>query len=86
MADWLERGGNLRPLRPLLLPDKERAMANRIENTSKKDQSKTQDSKLDDALDDSFPASDPPSMTDPTKHVGRGKGKPQSEQRKPVSP
>jgi len=60
-------------------------MANRIENTSKKDQSKKQDTKLDEALDDSFPASDPPSMTDPTKHVGSGKGKPQSEQRKPAS-
>lgn len=29
----------------------------------------TTDEKLDDALDDSFPASDPPSMTDPTKAV-----------------
>jgi hypothetical protein len=61
-------------------------MANRIENISKKDQSKSQDSKLDEALDDSFPASDPPSMTDPTKHVGRGKDKSQSEQPKPTSP
>lgn len=61
-------------------------MAKRIEAPSKKDQSKTQDSKLDDALDDTFPASDPPSMTDPTKHVGNGHGKPQSDQHKPVSP
>jgi hypothetical protein len=36
----------------------------------KKDLSKTEEEKLDDALDDSFPASDPPSMTDPTKRVG----------------
>jgi len=35
-----------------------------------KDQGLTQDEKLDDALDDSFPASDPPSMTDPHKHIG----------------
>ena len=61
-------------------------MANRIEKTSKKDQPKTEDSKLDDALDDSFPASDPPSMTDPSKHVGRGKAKSPSEQHKPTSP
>jgi hypothetical protein len=61
-------------------------MADGNENISKKDQSKTQDSKLDDALDDSFPASDPPSMTDPTKHVGRGKDKSPSEQHKPTSP
>ena len=61
-------------------------MANRIENPSKKDQSKTQDSKLDDALDDSFPASDPPSMTDPTKRVGGAKDKPRSDTRKPASP
>ena len=60
-------------------------MADKIENTSKKDQSKTQDTKLDDALDDTFPASDPPSMTDPTKHVGNGKGKPASDTRKPAS-
>ena len=55
-------------------------MPNKIENTSKKDPSKDKDEKLDQALDDSFPASDPPSMTDPTKHVG--KGKPASETRK----
>jgi hypothetical protein len=29
----------------------------------------TQQSELDDALDDTFPASDPPSMTDPTHGV-----------------
>jgi hypothetical protein len=61
-------------------------MADGTENISKKDQSKTQDSKLDDALDDSFPASDPPSMTDPTKHVGGAKDKPRSDTRKPASP
>jgi hypothetical protein len=61
-------------------------MADAKDDISKKDQSKDKDSKLDDALDDSFPASDPPSMTDPTKHVGNGKGKPESETRKPVSP
>jgi hypothetical protein len=60
-------------------------MADKIENTSKKDQSKDKDKKLDEALDDSFPASDPPSMTDPTKHVGNGTGKPQSDTRKPAS-
>ena len=31
---------------------------------------KTQNDKLDDALDDSFPASDPPSQTEPTAHIG----------------
>ena len=56
------------------------------ENPSKKDQSKKQETKLDDALGDSFPASDPPSMTDPTKHVGGGKHKPKSDTRKPASP
>ena len=56
-------------------------MANRIENPSKKDQSKDKDEKLDQALDDSFPASDPPSMTDPTKHVGRANNKPKSDTR-----
>ena len=39
----------------------------------KKDRSKSEQEKLDDALDDSFPASDPPSMTDPAKHLGSGK-------------
>jgi hypothetical protein len=76
----------LRSLHPLPLPDQESAMARTIENTAKKDQSKDDDTKLDEALDDTFPASDPPSITDPTKHIGNGKGKPQSEQRKPVSP
>jgi hypothetical protein len=61
-------------------------MANRIETPSKNHPAKDKDEKLDQALDDTFPASDPPSMTDPTKHVGNGKGKPKSEQRKPVSP
>ena len=40
---------------------------------AKKDTSLSQEDKLDDALDDSFPASDPPSMTDPHKHLGSGK-------------
>ena len=60
-------------------------MADGNENPSKKDQSKKQEAKLDDALDDSFPASDPPSMTDPTKHVGGAKDKPKSDTRKPAS-
>jgi hypothetical protein len=30
----------------------------------------TEQAELDDALDDTFPASDPPSMTDPTHGVG----------------
>ena len=60
-------------------------MADRFENPSKKDQSKKQEAKLDDALDDSFPASDPPSMTDPTKHVGGAEDKPESLQHKPAS-
>ena len=33
----------------------------------------SEEDKLDDALDDSFPASDPPSQTDPLKHLGSGK-------------
>jgi hypothetical protein len=61
-------------------------MADGNESPSKKDQSKKQEAKLDDALDNSFPASDPPSMTDPTKHVGGAKDKPQSDTRKPASP
>ena len=35
--------------------------------------SQNEQSKLDDALDDSFPASDPPSMTDPSHGTGRAK-------------
>ena len=40
---------------------------------AKKDTSISEEDKLDDALDDSFPASDPPSMTDPHRHLGSGK-------------
>jgi hypothetical protein len=61
-------------------------MAHRNENPSKQDQSKKQEAKLDDALDGSFPASDSPSMTDPTKHVGGAKDKPKSDTRRPSSP
>jgi len=50
---------------------------------AKKDRSKSEEQKLDDALDDSFPASDPPSMTDPAKHVGSGKKKNQEQHNKP---
>jgi hypothetical protein len=56
------------------------------ENPSLKDKSKNQETKLDDALDDTFPASDPPSMTDPTKHVGGAEDKPKSDTRRPSSP
>lgn len=61
-------------------------MANRIENSSQKYPPKDKDEKLDQALGDTFPASDPPSMTDPSKHVGRGKDKPHSGQHKPTAP
>ena len=61
-------------------------MADGNENPSIKDESKKQETKLDDALDDSYPASDPPSMTNPTKHVGGAKGKPKSDTRRPASP
>jgi hypothetical protein len=47
---------------------KDIASKNTQKNTSNSDEEK-----LDDALDDSFPASDPPSMTDPHKHLGSGK-------------
>jgi hypothetical protein len=40
---------------------------------AKKDNSTTEEDKLDDALDDSFPASDPPAMTEPHRHLGSGK-------------
>jgi hypothetical protein len=45
---------------------------------AKRDTSLSEDDKLDDALDNTFPASDPPSMTEPIKHVGSSKkiGKP----------
>ena len=49
----------------------------------KKDLPKNQDDKLDDALDDTFPASDPPAMTEPVKHVGGGKDK--TETSKPAT-
>jgi hypothetical protein len=45
-------------------------MHTKSEKARKKDLSKSEDEKLDDALGDTFPASDPPSMTDPTKRVG----------------
>ena len=61
-------------------------MADGNENPSVKDQSNKQEAKLDDALDDTFPASDPPSMTDPTKHVGGAEDKPKSDTRRPASP
>jgi hypothetical protein len=55
-------------------------MARKTHKSSKESRSRdNQEAKLDDALDDSFPASDPPSMTDPAKHVGGGKGKPETE-------
>jgi hypothetical protein len=40
---------------------------------AKKDKTLSEEDTLDDALDDSFPASDPPSQTDPNKHLGSGK-------------
>ena len=40
---------------------------------AKKDRSKSEGEKLDEALGETFPASDPPSVTDPTKHVGSDK-------------
>jgi hypothetical protein len=61
-------------------------MTDRNENPSMKDPSKKQEAKLDDALDNTFPASDPPSMTDPIKHVGGAEDKPKSDTRKPASP
>jgi hypothetical protein len=52
-------------------------MGKEPKNTSVKDAKRTKvlsdEDKLDDALDDSFPASDPPSQTDPLKHLGSGK-------------
>ena len=50
-------------------------MADKNEKPIKQNRSKTEDAKLDDALDDSFPASDPPAMTEPVSHVGRGSSK-----------
>jgi hypothetical protein len=61
-------------------------MADGNEIPSMKDQSDKQETKLDDALDNSFPASDPPSMIDPTKHVGGAEDKPKSDTRRPSSP
>jgi len=37
-------------------------------------------SHLDDALEDTFPASDPPAMTEPHKHLGSGKKPDQNEE------
>ncbi len=39
--------------------------------TAKKKPLKTDEDRLEAALEDSFPASDPPSMTAPTQHVGK---------------
>jgi hypothetical protein len=61
-------------------------MARKVQKPSKEDQSRNkEEAMLDDALDDSFPASDPPSMTDPTKHVGGGKRKSESNRHKPAA-
>lgn len=48
-------------------------MKNTNMKDAKKDKALSEEDKLDDALDDSFPASDPPSQTDPHKHLGSGK-------------
>ena len=40
---------------------------------AKKNVHKHKMSELDEALEDTFPASDPPSMTEPHKHLGSGK-------------
>ena len=40
---------------------------------AKKTVHKHEKSDLDDALEDTFPASDPPSQTEPHKHLGSGK-------------
>jgi hypothetical protein len=58
-------------------------MAGKSSKSSKKDPSKSEEAKLDDALDDTFPASDPPAMTEPHRHLGGGKVKPASQ--KPAS-
>jgi len=57
-------------------------MGTKADKSSKKDRSKSEDAKLDEALDDTFPASDPPAMTEPHRHVG---GKTTSQTDKPVS-
>jgi hypothetical protein len=40
---------------------------------AKKNVHKLEKSELDEALEDTFPASDPPAMTEPHKHLGSGK-------------
>lgn len=54
-------------------------MADKNDKSPKRNRSKTEDAKLDEALDDSFPASDPPAMTEPLSHVGRGGNKAKTE-------
>ncbi|WP_291295057.1 hypothetical protein [Elioraea sp.] len=41
-----------------------------MDGTTRDAGTKLREDRLDDALDDSFPASDPPSMTDPTRRTG----------------
>jgi hypothetical protein len=40
---------------------------------AKKNVHKQEMSQLDDALENTFPASDPPAMTEPHRHLGSGK-------------
>ena len=45
-------------------------MDNRSQKPEPKKAPRSKDEKLDEALKESFPASDPPAMTDPARHVG----------------
>jgi hypothetical protein len=45
----------------------------RAGRSAKKPASISEDEKLDEALEETFPASDPPSVTDPEKHIGSAK-------------
>jgi hypothetical protein len=47
----------------------------------KSEAAEKEDKKLDKALEDSFPASDPPSITDPNRHIGSAKEKPATSSR-----
>ena len=47
---------------------------------AKKNVHKHHKSQLDDALEDTFPASDPPAMTEPHRHLGSGKKPGQKEE------
>jgi len=64
------------------LPDPRRRTVMAEPAPPKKKPLKTEDDRLETALEDSFPASDPPAMTAPSRHIGKP-AKPKKNEEKP---